>query len=541
MGATATPTRLSEAIEAIEGDRITTDAELSAFLDRARAIVAAYPIEPSGDIASAAVMLRMSKDTARTSAGVARDDATNGQAWGVKRQLVMGVRTAENLRWGIGEIYCDNSITASRDAKGRRKKARPEYDRLLEDIAAGDVHAVIMQDQDRLQRDRADYIAFEQLCRVSNCRYLVGTSGAPTDLHDMDGQIMATIKAAFAEKDSRLKAKKLREKYEQRARMGEPNMGGTRAYGWEADKVTMIPEEADFIRKGTRRSLAGESWRSIAQWLTESGATTVTGARWRSATVKQILTSPRNAGLCAYQGEIVRAATWDAIITPQDREKLLAKIEGNKHSNTRAPQRYVLAARLRCGRCESRLYSKIKYVKGKDNRLKSVRRYVCKSGPDYDGCGRLTVVAEPVENLLANAVLDRLDSVELADAVAGKVEADTSLAELSRQVDEDKAELEQLAHMKKARRITMAEWLILRDGIESRLDGNRRKIAQATETSEIAELIGRGEALRKEWPDLSIDRRQSIIKAVLEHAVILPGKSGARSLDVDRVDPAWRY
>lgn len=42
------------------------------------------------------------------------------------------------------------------------------------------------------------------------------------------------------------------------------------------------------------------------------------------------------------------------------------------------------------------------------------------AGPDHGGCGRLTVVAAPVEDLLARAVLLRLDSPDLADALSGR-------------------------------------------------------------------------------------------------------------------------
>jgi site-specific DNA recombinase len=43
-------------------------------------------------------------------------------------------------------------------------------------------------------------------------------------------------------------------------------------------------------------------------------------------------------------------------------------------------------------------------------------RYVCLAGPDHNGCGRLTVVAPPVEELITKAVLYRLDTQELAVA-----------------------------------------------------------------------------------------------------------------------------
>lgn len=84
-------------------------------------------------------------------------------------------------------------------------------------------------------------------------------------------------------------------------------------------------------------------------------------------------------------------------------------------TKTRAPRTYLLSGLLRCGRCGNRLYSQARHV-NPDNR---VRRYVCLSGPDQGGCGgRLTVVLRPVEELLTDAVLTRLDSPQLADALA---------------------------------------------------------------------------------------------------------------------------
>src|SRR3989304_526370 len=45
------------------------------------------------------------------------------------------------------------------------------------------------------------------------------------------------------------------------------------------------------------------------------------------------------------------------------------------------------------------------------------RRYVCASGPGFGGCGRMATVAEPLESFVAQAVLYRLDTPELAAAL----------------------------------------------------------------------------------------------------------------------------
>jgi hypothetical protein len=191
---------------------------------------------------------------------------------------------------------------------------------------------------------------------------------------------------------------------------------------------------------------------------------------------------------------------------------------------------------LRCGRCGNRLFSQARHV-NPDNR---VRRYVCLKGPDHGGCGRLTVVAQPVEQLLTDAVLTRLDSPRLAEALAGNSSPDRDVAALAATVEEDQARLEELAGLYADGAITAREWITARDPITARIQQARRAIAQATDTSAVSELAGTGGMLRGQWGNLDIGRQQAIIKSVLDHAVIAPGTPGARSLNINRVQPHWR-
>jgi hypothetical protein len=48
------------------------------------------------------------------------------------------------------------------------------------------------------------------------------------------------------------------------------------------------------------------------------------------------------------------------------------------------------------------------------------------------------------------------------------------------------------------------------------------------------------EALRQRWGKLSMDRQREVIKLVLDHVIIRPGKSGLRKFQPDRVVPVWR-
>jgi Recombinase zinc beta ribbon domain len=183
-------------------------------------------------------------------------------------------------------------------------------------------------------------------------------------------------------------------------------------------------------------------------------------------------------------------------------------------SGRRAARRYALSGLLRCGKCGTRLYSAARGDR---------RRYVCLSGPDHGGCGKLTVVAEPVEELIARAVLFRLDTPELADALAGRTAQDDALAAVVHQLGQDREQLDELADAYATRSITMREWLAARKPIEDRISRAERRLARANDTDALPSLIGNGQALGRAWDSLNLDRQVAIITALLDHAVIGAG------------------
>ncbi|HWY01272.1 MAG TPA: recombinase family protein, partial [Mycobacterium sp.] len=394
--------------------------------------------------------------------------------------------------------------------------------------------AVIVYNLDRLHRRPVELEEFVALCervRVSQ----VATVTADIDLGNDDGLFMARIFAAFAAKESGRKSARIRRKMLQNAEAGLPH-GSVRPFGYQDDKVTIRESEAVVVRELVDRYLAGQSIRSLTLWLNASGVAPAVATSWQTSAVHQILCSGRIAGLREHRGEVIGPAKWPSIITPAERDRVLARMAARAVTKTRAARTYLLSGMLRCGRCGNRLYSQARHS-NPDNR---VRRYVCLKGPDHGGCGRLTVVAEPVEALLTDAVLTRLDSSHLAKALAGKSNPDRDVAALAAAVEADQARLDELAALYADGAVTAREWIAARDPITARIAHARREIAAATDTTAVYELAGTGGALRKQWPNLELERQQAIIKAVLDHAVIAPGTPGSRSLDISRVQPHWR-
>ena len=244
-----------------------------------------------------------------------------------------------------------------------------------------------------------------------------------------------------------------------------------------------------------------------------------------------MMCSPRIAGLREHRGEIVGPAVWEPIITQHDRARVLALVELRKRTRQRTPRSYLLTGLLRCSTCNGTLYA---------SRRGTTRRYVCMSGPDHRGCGRRTVVAGPLEELIRDAVLWRLDTPELADALAGRTANDEHAAALSDTLASEQAQLTELAEMWSARQITRVEWLTARGPIDARITDLQRQLTRATNSDALSGLVGNGTALRAQWDRLNLTRQHVIVRAVLDCAVIGPGTPGARTVDRSRVDLHWR-
>lgn len=465
-----------------------------------------------GTPGAAAIYARISSDVEGTGLGVAR-------------QVEDCERLAERLGWTVAEVYTDNDVSAY---TGKR---RPAYERMLADLRDGLRDGVLVYHVDRLWRrpvELEEFVAAMDSARVKQVRFVTGDS----DIMTGDGLMVVRILAAMAANESATKSRRIQRKFQQKAEQGHPHAGGPRRpFGYAEDKVTIREDEAAIIRTLVARFLAGESLRSLTVWLDTEGVRTVAGGPWKTPTLRTLIASGRIAGLREHQGQVIGPAVWAPIIGTDERNRVLARIEQRKVTGRRAPRRYVLSGLLRCGKCGNRLYSSARAT---------TRRYVCAAGPDHGGCGRLTVVADPLEQLIADAVLMRLSSPALTEALAGRAAADEQASALAEQIAADRAQLDELAGLYANRSIGAPEWISARNIIDAQLRDRQRRLNRLTQSTALDGLMGLDGELGPKWASLNLDRQHAVISAVLEHAVIAPGTPGARGLDPDRVQPVWR-
>lgn len=459
---------------------------------------------------SVAVYARISDDRAGAGLGVARQEADC-------RAL------ADRRGWTVADVYVDNDLSAY------RADVRPGYMRLLADLADGQVDGVVAWHPDRLHRSPAELEQFIAVIEASGAAVATVQAG-DLDLSTASGRMTARIVGAVARHESEHKAERQKRKHAELARAGKVGGGGTRPFGFEADRITVRPVEAEVIRQVARRLAAGETIRGLCADLDARGVATVTGRPWAPFTLRRIITSPRIAGLREHRGEVVADAVWPAIVDRATWEACRRILDDPARRKASAARSYLLTGGLaRCGLCDAPLVAR-----PRDDKR---RAYVCARGPGFTGCGKIGSLAEPLEELVIDAVAVALDGPGLAEAIArdrGPVGNGTAaeLAAVERRLDE-------LAEMFAAGEIGRREWIAARGALDGRRDALAARLAAQGRTSALAALDGAGDVAAR-LEALTFDQRRAVIAAVIARVTVSPAVRGRTRFDPDRVAIDWR-
>jgi DNA invertase Pin-like site-specific DNA recombinase len=448
-----------------------------------------------------------------------------GDRLGVTRQIADCEALATRLGWVIKDRYIDD------DRSAWSGKPRPEYSRLVADIATRTVDGVLAYNLDRLHRQPRELEAFLDTCDSANLTS-VATVQNDFNLASSQGRAMARVMGTFARLSSDATSERIKRKNDERAAAGLPTGGGTRPFGYRADRVTLDPVEAALVREAASRVLAGDAVRAIATDWNERSIATAGGSTWTVETLRRMLGSARLSAQRSHRGEIVGPGQWEPIITPEETARLRAILDERKRTRSRPVRRYLLPGLLRCGLCDAPLVSR--------PQANGDRRYVCAKGPGHSGCGRMAIRADEAEAFIVEAVLHQLDAPAVAAALATAASADAASAAEHDALRQDREQLDQLARAYGERQFTFPEWLAARKPIEERIDAAQRKLSRTSRSATIDPYVGRSSVLRAAWPTLPLNRQRSVVSAVLDRAVIRPAVRGRSTFDPERIAPVWR-
>ncbi len=282
-----------------------------------------------------------------------------GEARSVESQERECRAVCEREGWTVAEVLCDNDRGASRWSG----KDRPQYRRLAKVLKAGDV--LVTWEASRAQRDLSAYVDLRDLCAERGV--LWSYSGRVHNLAEGDDRFSTGLDALLAEREAdQIRTRVLRGKraaaFDGRP-AGKPPFGYRRVINPETGRTDgwAIDEQAGpVVLDAVRRVLAGESLWSICRDLDARGtpgpqSQRNAASRWRAQHLRQMLASPSYAGLRQHQGQVVGNGRWEALITEEDHQKLLALFAPDPArrltTHRGSEPRHLLSGIARCGEC----------------------------------------------------------------------------------------------------------------------------------------------------------------------------------------------
>ena len=459
---------------------------------------------------TAAIYCRISQDTEGESLGVARQE-----------EDCRALAARDGLT--VVDVFTDNDLGASTRS---RSKSRPGFTSMMTRAESGEFGVIVAYSNSRLTRRPLELEDLIRLHERTGVRLRTVVSG-DDDLSTADGRMVARIKASVDAGEVERTAERVARRHLANARAGKP-VGGTRPFGWRADKVTIDEAEAALIREAIADILNGVSMHSIARRWNEAGVTTTTGRPWQQNTLRQMLKSPRLAGWRIHRGEVATDASgnpvrgvWAPIVDDATHERLLAFLsrpEGRSRIPRRAARHYLLTGVLKCGRCGRPMYGNARA----DGKGAGTFYYRC------SGHGHTLSASSVVDDAISTLVLQRL-AHEPVEAVEASWEGEGRLAEIT----------DKIAELMAAYTAGSLSAGVAFGAIE-KLEAEQKALATERREWTLAHTTPIERVTPDAWERMDTDRRRLIIESVLSAVYVEPAKGHSPVFDLSRVQPVWK-
>lgn len=463
-------------------------------------------------------------------------DDGEGDAKGVARQQADCFGLTALRRWEP-VLYEENDISAF-----KKSVRRDRFEAMLADLSAGVIQGVVVYNVDRLARQPRD---LERLIDIydDHPAYVFATLEGDINLATSDGRTMARVMVAFANKSSADTGRRIKRKQLELAAEGKLH-GGRIPWGWQADGVTSDPEAKKEILAAHRAVLDGTRISEIrADWeARDIVPVNRHGKRYpRKAgaqkiyhhTVHRILTNPALAGLKVYQGQMLLGedgapvrAVWDPICTPEQLDAVVAVLDGRAGPSRHLARRYLLSGIAACGLCGRPLRGSTRKHKDK---IRQYSVYQCDTASG--GCGKITRIGTPVEELVIDLVL--MDQARKA----GSPDREPSSWEGEQLLEEVLEEITELHEAKKAKQISISSFIRALRPLEEERD--RLQAEKRRHGASAVRHVAATASSRDDFDAFPLEGQRELILNSLQAVVVHPASRRGAPFDPDLIEPVW--
>jgi site-specific DNA recombinase len=294
---------------------------------------------------------------------------------------------------------------------------RPAIKRLMADIEAGRIDAVVCYKVDRLSRSLLDFSRLIEVFDRHKVMFISVTQ--PINTADSGGRLMLNVLLSFAQFEREMIADRTRDKVSAARRKGKWT-GGVQVLGYDVHpdggSLVVNEDEAAIVRQifelylecgsiqATVSELNRRGWRTKS-WTTKKGVFRK-GAPFSKNQLNGLLKCPLYAGKVGLRG-VSYAGEHPAIVSQETFDRVQRQLAANNVSGGAvAKNRYghLLRGLLHCVTCECAMTPS---VSKKPRRV--YRYYVCNSATKagWDSCPHPSLPADVIER----AVVDHIKAV----------------------------------------------------------------------------------------------------------------------------------
>lgn len=433
-------------------------------------------------------------------------------------------------------------------------KHRPEFERAINALEAGEFDFLIVWKLDRLTRQGMGAIG-AVLDRLNNTgRGIISVMDGGLNTTDNSGRVMVALLSEMARSESANTSTRIKAQKREAREAGKWLQGSNVPWGYvltEDKKLAHCPETAATARQVIEMYLDGSSTSQVLDWLNENEIPSPKNKSWSKATLNDWTKSPALCGLqveLGQRGVIYRSpetgqpvsigeglateAEWRAIGALRDQRNPSSKKRGASRSKN------PLAGLVMCDHCGGKMS-----VAGSWRCNNERVRRSCK------GCSIGTHLLEPhVEALLLNRItaLDVEDQVviRVAEAWRGEVQPVVDVVGLESHLADLEARLNALFEDRYTKnRFAGREELFdtLHDGLTTEIDEVKASIESSPSTNPHQHFVDftDAEVIRTAWEFASLNDKRAVAAAVID-SVRVERRGGGGGFDPTRIKVIWR-
>ncbi|MEL6672594.1 MAG: recombinase family protein [Bacteroidota bacterium] len=413
---------------------------------------------------------------------------------------------------------------------GKDVRSHPEANRMLKDVAEGNITGLVFSNLSRLARSTKDLLAFAEYFEEHDADLI--SLKESLDTSTSSGRLFFTIVAGMTQWEREQIAERVSASVPIRAKLGK-STGGQAPFGykWENNQLVINEDEANIVRQMFELYLEYKRKRTVATMLNERGYRTRKGKLFGYTSIVRLLTNSAFKGLrkTNYTKSRGKGLQWDvkprsewvevrvpAIVTEDLWDKVNDLLEAQRKSKKKATKRgrHLFSSFIKCG-CGGKMY-----VPGNSP------KYICQK------C-RNKIGEEDMEKIFHEKLKDVLTDPQRIEEWIGKLNSVIQEKDTERLFTEKKAErlktkmdnLMDLYHEGdlpkedlKDRYVELHQQHEALSNTIDRLKAEVIALEQHQSSSDYA--IQHATKLYTSWPNLSFDEKRRAVEILTTHITI---------------------